>query len=131
MMNTVKVKDILAVKGSNVWTIAPDAPVFEAIKLLAEKNVGALVVVEGGKMVGVFSERDYARKVYLQGKSSRDTSVRGVMSSDVTYVRPDNTLNECMSLMTIKRIRHLPVLEEDRLVGIITVGDVVKSAVGG
>lgn len=131
MLNTVKVKDILAAKGNTVWTIAPDAPVFEAIKLLAEKNVGALVVVDGGKMVGVFSERDYARKVYLQGKSSRDTTVRGVMSSDVTYVRPDNTVNECMSLMTIKRIRHLPVLEGDQLIGIVTVGDVVKAAVGG
>ncbi len=128
MPNTVK--DILDLKGHDVWTIGPDQPVFEAIKLLAEKNVGALVVVEKDRMVGVFSERDYARKVFLQGKSSRDTTVRGVMSADVTYVNPGHSVNECMSLMTLKRIRHLPVLEGEKLVGIITVGDVVKAALG-
>ncbi len=127
----VTVKDILAAKGTDVWSISPDAQVYDAIKMLDEKNVGALVVLEGDKVVGIFSERDYARKVYLQGKSSRNTTVRGVMTPDVISVRNDTPLNECMSLMTLKRIRHLPVIEGGRLAGIITVGDVVKSATGG
>ncbi len=127
----VLVKDILAAKGSTVWTISPDAQVYDAIKLLDEKNVGALVVVENDKVAGIFSERDYARKVYLQGKSSRNTTVRGVMTPDVVSVRPDTPLNECMSLMTLKRIRHLPVMDGGQLVGIVTVGDVVKAATSG
>jgi CBS domain-containing protein len=127
----VTVKDILTAKGNNVWSISPDAQVYDALKMLDEKNVGALVVLEGDKVVGIFSERDYARKVYLQGKSSRNTTVRGVMTPDVISVRNDTPLNECMSLMTLKRIRHLPVIEGGRLAGIITVGDVVKSATGG
>ncbi len=124
------VGEVLAVKGHDVWSVPPDVPVYEALRLLAEKNVGALAVLEGDKLVGIFSERDYARKVFLQGKTSRDTLVRGIMTPDVIVVRPDSTLGECMMLMTLNRIRHLPVVEDGKLTGIITVGDVVRAAIG-
>jgi CBS domain-containing protein len=123
------VNQLLQNKGSQVWTIGPDALVIEALKLMAEKEVGALVVLEGDQVVGILSERDYARKVSLLGKSSKTTPVREIMTEKVVYIRPDQTVNDCMALMTNKRIRHLPVLEGDRLVGVISIGDVVKEVI--
>lgn len=122
-------RDILRSKHGEVWTIGPQATVYAALELMAEKDVGALPVVEGGRVVGVFSERDYARKVVLLGRSSRDMPVSDLMSVRVLYVRPEQTVNDCMALMTEKRVRHLPVLEGDRLVGIITIGDVVRAII--
>ncbi len=123
------VAQLLRGKGHEVLSVPPETPVFEALKVMAEKNVGALLAVEGDRLVGIFSERDYARKVILKGKSSKDTPVREVMSSHVLYVRPEQTVEECMALMTDKRVRHLPVLEEGRLVGLISIGDVVKAII--
>ena len=122
------VKQILNQKGREVYTVAPEATVFEALQKLAEYNVGALPVVDGsGNIVGLFSERDYARKVVLHGKASKDVPVSEVMSSHVLYVTPDASDWQCMALMTDKRVRHLPVLEGDALVGFISIGDVVKA----
>ncbi len=123
------VRSLLQVKGYDVWTIAPDASVYEALKVMADKNVGALPVLEGGKLAGVISERDYARKVVLRGRSSVDTPVRDIMTADVISVRPDQTVEECMALMTDHRVRHLPVVADGRLIGVISIGDVVKSII--
>jgi CBS domain-containing protein len=123
------VSQLLQGKGTQVWSIGPDALVIEALKLMAEKEVGALVVLEAGQVAGIVSERDYARKVVLQGKSSLTTPIREIMTEKVVYIRPDQTVNDCMALMTNKRIRHLPVVEEDRLVGVISIGDVVKAVI--
>jgi len=120
------VNEVLKNKGREIWTISPLATVFQALELMAQKDVGALPVVQNGKLVGIFSERDYARKVILKGKASKDTVVSELMTQTVFYVSPENTLDDCMALMTSKQIRHLPVLERDRLVGMITLGDVVK-----
>ena len=122
-------QEILRAKGHDVWTISPDAVVYEALSLMAEKNVGALVVVEGPRVVGIISERDYARNVILQGKSSRETPVKDIMTSRVYYARPKQTALECMALMTDKHVRHVPVLEDDRLVGVISIGDAVKTII--
>ena len=121
-----KIREVLRSKPPEVWQISPDSTVYEALALLAEKDIGALPVVEGGRVVGIFSERDYARNVILKGKSSRETPVSEIMSTRVLYVRPDQTIDDCMALMTEKRVRHLPVLEGEELVGIITIGDVVR-----
>lgn len=126
-MNTVG--KILLRKGSQVWHVRPDDSVFKALELMSEKNVGALVVLEDQKLVGIFSERDYARKVILQGRASKDTPVQDIMSSKVAVVRPDHSVEECMALMTEKRFRHLPVLKDDQLVGIVSIGDVVKAII--
>lgn len=123
------VKQVLQSKGSEVWTIAREATVYNALQLLADKEIGALLVVEQGKPVGIFTERDYARKVFLAGKSSKDTQVEQVMNDKVMYVRPDQTLEECMALMTHKHIRHLPVMEDNQLVGLISIGDIVKAMI--
>ena len=123
------VRDILRAKGSEIWSVSPDATVFSALELMAEKNVGALVVLHGGKLAGIFSERDYARKVILKGKASKDTSVEEIMTSEVTTVFPWQSVDECMALMTDKRVRHLPVFEEENLVGLISIGDVVKAVI--
>jgi CBS domain-containing protein len=120
------VKDLLESKSKEVWTIGPGDLVYDAIVKMATKQIGALVVTEGNKVAGIITERDYARKVILQNKSSKSTSVRSIMTERVIYVRPDQTIEECMALMTEKHIRHLPVLDEDKLVGIISIGDVVK-----
>ncbi len=119
------VRELLKAKGSELWSIAPDATVYAALELMAEKDVGALPVVEGGELVGIFSERDYARGIVLKGKSSRDTPVADLMSRKVLYVSPDETVDGCMQRMTKRRVRHLPVLDEGELVGIVTIGDVV------
>lgn len=118
---------LLEAKGTDVWSIGPDATVFEALERLAERNVGALVVVDDGKVCGIMSERDYARKIILLDRHSRDTLVREIMTAKVTTVTRADTVSECMELMTGHHIRHLPVVEEGRLIGLISVGDVVKA----
>jgi len=120
------IKQILDAKGYAVWSIHPQASVFAAIQQMAEKEVGALVVLEGDAVVGIISERDYARKVVLKGRSSRQTAVRDIMTPDVISVRLDQSIEECMSIVTERRIRHLPVMDSGRLVGIISIGDLVK-----
>lgn len=112
-----------------VQTIAPAASVFDAVKLMAEKNIGALLVMEGERIIGIVSERDYARKTLLMERSSRETSVRDVMTSEVMYVRPGQTSEECMVLMTENRVRHLPVIDGERLIGLISIGDLVKDII--
>ncbi len=124
-----RVKDILDVKGRDIWSIAPDASVYDAMKLMADKEIGSLVVMEGTKLVGLISERDYARKVILMGRSSRNTQVREIMTTRVVYAQPEQNIEECMALVTEKRVRHLPVLEEGKLVGVISIGDLVKSII--
>jgi CBS domain-containing protein len=124
-----RVRDILAVKGRDVWSIGPSASVYDAMKLMADKGIGALLVVEGEKVVGIISERDYARKVILQGRSSRTTQVREIMTSRVAYAEPEQNIEECMALMTEMRIRHLPVMESGKLRGVISIGDLVKSII--
>jgi len=120
------VSGILAHKGSAVWSIASGATVFEAIQLMADKNVGALPVMDGGKLVGIISERDYTRKVILKGKSSKDTPVRDIMTSKLTTTVPDASVTECMRMMTEERVRHLPVIEEGKMIGILSIGDLVR-----
>ncbi len=117
---------ILHHKGAVVWTISPQATVFEAIQLLARKNIGALPVMDGDKLVGIFSERDYTRKVALEGKTSQTTRVRDILSTNVATIAPHETVEEAMRLMTEKRIRHLPVVEDDRVVGVVSIGDMVN-----
>ena len=121
------VGQLLDGKGKDVWTIGPDATVYEALQLLAEKNVGALVVSENDKVCGIMSERDYARKIRLLKRDSRNTKVNEIMTSKVRTVTRDETIAECMGSMTEHHIRHLPVVEDDRLVGLVSVGDVVKA----
>ena len=115
--------------SQTVHTIEPAATVFDAVKLMADKNVGALLVVEHGKVVGIVSERDYARKVVLMARSSKDTPLRDIMSSPVMYVHPEQTSDECMALMTENRLRHLPVMDGDALVGLVSIGDLVKATI--
>jgi CBS domain-containing protein len=120
------VSGILDDKGSALWSITPDATVFEAIKLMAEKNVGALPVISNNRLVGIVSERDYSRKVILQGKSSKETSVKEIMTEDFITAHPGDRVADCMRIMTDKRVRHLPVMDGTDLVGILSIGDLVK-----
>ena len=124
------IKQMLDTKGYAVWSIHPQESVFAAIQKMAEKEVGALVVLDGDAVVGIISERDYARKVVLKGRSSRDTAVQDIMTPDVICVRLDQNIEECMAIVTERRIRHLPVLDSGRLVGIISIGDLVKTIIG-
>ena len=112
-----------------VFSIAPNSSVYDAVKMMADKGVGALLVIEGEKIVGIITERDYARKIVLMGRSSKETTVREAMTSNVMYVRPDQTNEECMALMTDHRLRHLPVLDDGKLVGLISIGDLVKDII--
>lgn len=126
----ITVKQILDEKGYKVWTISPQAKVFDALKLMAEKGVGALIVFENDDVVGIISERDYARKIVLLGRHSQDTPVGDIMSTHVYGVHLDTTAEECMALMTDKHIRHLPVCKDEKVTGIISIGDVVKAIIG-
>ena len=123
------VRDILEAKGKDVWTTPAEATVFEALRAMEKKNVGALVVMEAGRPVGIFSERDYARKVLLKNVSSVDTAVRDIMSSPIYAVKPETTTEECMALMTEKHLRHLPVISGGQMQGIVSIGDVVKALI--
>lgn len=123
------VHDILASKGDAVFSVGPDATVLEALGVMAERNVGAVLVIDGDRLVGILSERDYARKVVLAGRSSKDSKVREVMTSHVVCVAPSRRVDECMALMTDKRLRHLPVLDHKRVVGIVSIGDLVKATI--
>lgn len=123
------VAQILKMKSAGVISIRPDVPVIDALKLLAEKDVGAVLVMDGPRLVGVFSERDYARKVSLKGKSSSDTPVSEIMTREVVVVTPAQTNEECMALVTEKRVRHLPVIDNGQVVGVLSIGDLVKDAI--
>jgi CBS domain-containing protein len=125
----LNVEQILRHKGRQFWYIAPGAMVYDALALMAEKDVGALLVMEEGRLAGIMSERDYARKVILTGKSSLRTPVRDIMTEQVTTVRPETTIEQCMALVTEQRIRHLPVLSEEAVVGMISIGDLVKATI--
>lgn len=129
-MTTTMIRDLLRKKGHQVHTIAPDDTVYEALVRMAHHNCGALLVMDSaGKLVGILSERDYARKVVLLGKTSRETTVAEIMTDRVVCLRPDQTLEDCMALMSDKRIRHLPVLDNDQVVGVVSIGDVVKAII--
>jgi CBS domain-containing protein len=123
------VRHILQTKGNDIWSVAPETSVYEALLVMAEKNVGALLVMSDTHLAGIFSERDYARKFILKGESSQTTVVKDVMTSEVMFVHPDQSIEECMALMTEKRIRHLPVFEGEHLAGLISIGDVVKEII--
>ena len=123
------VKHILDSKENAIWHITPDESVLDAIKLMAEKKIGALLVMENEKLVGIISERDYARKVILQGKSSKQTPVSEIMTANVHRILPEQTVEDCMEIMTEKRFRHLPVLEGENVIGVISIGDLVKAII--
>jgi len=124
-----RVKRILENKGSDIWSVGPNQTVYEAIHLLAEKGIGALVVIDGEQLVGIFSERDYARQIILKGRSSENTLVKDVMSRTVVTARSSQQIQECMELMTEKRIRHLPIVDDKKLVGMISIGDLVRAII--
>jgi len=123
------IEKILCQKPPQIWSVSPDATVYDAVALMAEKNVGALLVMENEKLVGIISERDYSRKVMLRGKRSRETFVREIMSTELTTANPRETVEECLRFMTDKRIRHLPVIDGDSLRGVISIGDLVKEVI--
>ena len=123
------VSDILNSKGHEIWAVKPDDTVFDSLQLMADKGIGALLVMNGDKLVGIVTERDYARKVILEGKSSKDTTVKEVMTTKVLCVSPERTVDECMALMTDKRARHLPVLDHKHVVGVVSIGDLVKAVI--
>ena len=120
------ISPILNNKGSNIWSVSPEATVFEAIQLMSDKNVGALLVMSEGKLRGIVSERDYTRKVALKGKSSKETAVAEIISSPVISATPNHTIEDCMRLMTVNRVRHLPVLQGEAVLGIVSIGDLVN-----
>ena len=123
------VAEVLESKGRDVWWVSPETSVLEALGTMAQRDIGALLVIEDGKLVGIFSERDYARKVVLTGRASRTTAVADVLTSRVLWVSPERTVEECMALMTDKHIRHLPVLEEGRIIGLLSIGDIVRAVI--
>lgn len=123
------VRQLLQGKGTTVLSIEPSATAYDAMKLMAEKNVGALLVLSAGKLLGIVSERDFARRMFMQNRAPKDISISEVMTKDVVYVRPDMTSDQCMALMTDKRVRHLPVVEGDMVVGVVSIGDLVKDTI--
>jgi CBS domain-containing protein len=123
------VEQLLKFKGSETWSVEPQATVYEALQIMSEKDTGALLVLDKGNLVGIFTERDYARKLILKGKFSKDTAVRELMTHNVLYVEPQNSIIDCMRLMTKNRVRHLPVIDNEQLVGIVTIGDVVRQII--
>jgi CBS domain-containing protein len=129
MHTSITVGQVLKAKGNVYWYVAPATTAYEALEIMADKNVGALLVIEGGKLVGMFSERDYARKVILKGKSSKNTEVRELMTSPPITIEPEKSLHECMVVMTKNHIRHLPVMDSRGLVGLVTIGDIVHSII--
>ncbi len=126
MKSSVPISALLHHKGAALWSIAPEATVFEAIQLMADKNIGSLLVMSGDRLVGVFTERDYTRKMALQGKRSKETQVREILSGKIVSVTPQHTVEECMRLMTENRVRHLPVLDNGKAVGVVSIGDLVN-----
>ena len=124
-----KVKDILEGKGNAIYSVEPSTIVYRAIEMMCEKNIGGLLIVENGRLVGIFTERDYARKLILKGKSSKDTPISELMTKDPFSVSSENSIEDCMNLMTDKHIRHLPVVDGDTLTGMISIGDVVKQII--
>jgi CBS domain-containing protein len=126
MKSSVPISALLHHKSAALWSIAPEATVFEAIQLMADKNIGSLLVMSGGKLVGMFTERDYTRKIVLHGKSSKATKVQEILSRELISVTPHHTVEECMKLMTEKRVRHLPVLDNEKVTGIVSIGDLVN-----
>ncbi len=126
MKFSIPISSMMHHKGQALWSIPPDATVFEAIKLMADKNIGSLLVLSEGKLVGMFTERDYARKIALQGKSSKETRVREIFTGVVITVRPDDSVEDCMKLMTEHRVRHLPVVDKESVIGIVSIGDLVN-----
>ena len=125
----INVRQIIRNKGTDIWSVSPDTLIIEALKLMADKGIGAVLVLEDGEIAGIFSERDYARKVILLDRSSRTSPVSEVMTDKVICVGPDATAEQCLVLMTEKRIRHLPILENDKLIALISIGDVVKAVI--
>ena len=125
----ILVRTILQTTGNPVWSVDPDTMVFDALKIMAEKNIGALLVLSNNRIEGIFSERDYARKIVLQGKSSHETAVRDIMTRDVISVGPDQSIEECMALMTTKHIRHLPVLDGQKILGMVSIRDIVRELI--
>lgn len=123
------VRNILQTKGAEVWSVEPETPVMNALRIMDEKNIGALVVARGGSVLGILSERDYARKLVLKGKATSDATVQDLMTPTVITVTPSQSMDRCMELMTSKRIRHLPVVENEKLIGLISIGDVVKAVI--
>jgi CBS domain-containing protein len=126
MIQTGTISEILSLKGTQVWTVSPDTMVFDAIQLMSDKNIGALLVTDHGRLVGIMSERDYTRKIALKGKSSKQTPVREIISGKVVSVNPSHTVEDCMRLMTDHRVRHLPVLCDNNILGIVSIGDLVN-----
>ena len=124
-----KISQLLLNKGNQIWSIEPKTTIFEALEIMSEKEIGALLVMEEEKLVGIFSERDYARKVILKGKSSKNTPVGELMTKKVFYIDPQKTISDCMAMMTTKRIRHVPVIEDEKVIGIVTIGDVVNQII--
>ncbi|MCK5114590.1 MAG: CBS domain-containing protein [Phycisphaerae bacterium] len=123
------VRELLRAKGCEIWSIDPEATAYEALQLMADEDIGALVVLDQDEMVGIFSERDYARKVVLKGKFSRETTISELMTPNVISVEPTDNIENCMALMTAKHVRHLPVMENDELVGVVSIGDVVRQII--
>ena len=123
------IAQLLNAKGDQIWSFEPKATIFEALEIMSAKEIGALLVMEDGKLTGIFSERDYARKVILKGKSSKETQVGELMTKKVFYIDSQKTINDCMAMMTAKRIRHVPVIEDNQVMGIVTIGDVVNQII--
>ena len=123
------IRQLLNKKGNQVWSIAPDATVYEALELMAEKNIGAVLVMEGGQLLGIFSERDYARRCILLNRRSKETAVKELMTADVITISPSATIDDAMALMSEHHIRHLPVVEDDKVIGVVSIGDIVKAVI--